>query len=131
MKQYSQDQIDTIARVCHEANRAYCISLGDTSQKPWDDAPDWQKESARLGVNLHLSGDHGPEASHKSWSEQKIRDGWVYGPTKDEVNKTHHCLVDFSEQDKEIYKYLRDRDHINKKNDIKYIKNIFEKLKFD
>ena len=97
MKQYSQDQIDTIARVCHEANRAYCISIGDTSQKPWDDAPDWQKESARLGVNLHLSGDHGPEASHKSWSEQKIRDGWVYGPTKDEVNKTHHCLVDFKD----------------------------------
>ena len=40
-------------------------------------------------------------------------------------------LMDFSEQDKEIYKYLRDRDHINKKNDIKYIKSIFEKLKFD
>jgi hypothetical protein len=39
--------------------------------------------------------------------------------------------MDFSEQDKEIYKYLRDRDHINKKNDIKYIKSIFEKLKFD
>jgi hypothetical protein len=28
-------------------------------------------------------------------------------------------LMDFNEQDKEIYKYLRDRDHINKKNDIK------------
>ena len=40
-------------------------------------------------------------------------------------------LMDFSEQDKEIYKYLRDRDHINKKNDTKYIKSIFEKLKFD
>jgi hypothetical protein len=31
------------------------------------------------------------------WSEQKIKDGWVYGPTKDEVNKTHHCLVDFKD----------------------------------
>lgn len=40
-------------------------------------------------------------------------------------------LMDFNEQDKEIYKYLRDRDHINKKNDAKYIKSIFEKLKFD
>ena len=40
-------------------------------------------------------------------------------------------LMDFSEQDKEIYKYLRDRDHINKKTDVKYIKSIFEKLKFD
>lgn len=40
-------------------------------------------------------------------------------------------LMDFSEQDKEIYKYLRDRDHINKKTDAKYIKSIFEKLKFD
>jgi len=27
-----------IAKVCHEANRAYCESIGDNSQLSWEDA---------------------------------------------------------------------------------------------
>lgn len=88
-------KIEQIAQVCHEANRAYCQTLGDNSQPPWEDAPEWQKESARLGVNLHLNGDFGPEASHTSWMKQKIEDGWVWGPIKDPVLKQHPCLVLF------------------------------------
>jgi hypothetical protein len=38
------------ARAAHEANRAYCLALGDETQAPWHDAPDWQKESAIEGV---------------------------------------------------------------------------------
>ena len=65
-----------IARVCHEVNRAYCEALGDMSQQPWELAPDWQKESAVLGVKLHTNNpDAGPEASHESWMAQKIEDG--------------------------------------------------------
>jgi hypothetical protein len=41
-----------IARVCHEVNRAYCTSLGDESQLPWDSAPQWQKDSAINGVRF-------------------------------------------------------------------------------
>jgi hypothetical protein len=41
------EAIDQVARVCHEANRAYCQTLGDNSQPAWDDAPEWQKDSAR------------------------------------------------------------------------------------
>ena len=39
-----------IAKVCHEVNRAYCMSQGDGSQPRWEDAPDWQKQSAISGV---------------------------------------------------------------------------------
>ena len=60
-------RIDRIAKVCHEANRAYCEALGDHSQVPWEVAPAWQRESARMGVDFHLMGDFGPEASHISW----------------------------------------------------------------
>lgn len=77
---------EEIARVCHEVNRAYCQALGDMSQPAWEDAPMWQRDSARLGVELHLSGDHGPEASHESWAAQKIADGWKYGPVKTKYN---------------------------------------------
>ena len=85
-----------IARVCHEVNRAYCEALGDHSQKSWDDAPKWQRDSKELGVKLHLEHPEvGAQASHVSWMDQKVGDGWIYGPTKDEVAKTHPCLIPF------------------------------------
>jgi len=43
---------ETIAVVCHEANRAYCSRIGDDSQPPWCDAPEWQKMSAITGVTF-------------------------------------------------------------------------------
>jgi hypothetical protein len=86
-----------IARVAHEVNRAYCQALGDNSQSAWEAAPEWQKISARLGVVLHLSGEHGPEASHASWMAQKVADGWRHGPEKDPEAKRHPCLVPFYE----------------------------------
>lgn len=93
--------LDHIARVCHEVNKAYCEALGDNSQPAWEDAPEWQRESARMGVDLHLSGDFGPEASHISWMRQKVDDGWTYGEVKDPTDKTHPCIKPFSELPKE------------------------------
>lgn len=92
-----RDKIDRIARVCHEVNRSYCRALGDNSQPAWEDAPSWQRESARMGVDLHLSGDFGPEASHISWMKQKVDEGWVYGPIKDATLKQHPCMVPFAQ----------------------------------
>jgi hypothetical protein len=86
-----------IARIAHEVNRAYCQGLGDNSQPAWADAPDWQKQSAVTGVRLHMSGDHGPEASHQSWMAEKVADGWVYGPVKDPELKQHPCIVPFAD----------------------------------
>ena len=87
-----------IAKVCHEVNRAYCEALGDTSQVPWEEAPEWQQDSALYGVALHLTyPGAGPEASHESWMSQKVADGWVFGPVKDAEAKTHPCLVPFDE----------------------------------
>jgi hypothetical protein len=39
-----------IAKVCHEANRAYCGTIGDSSERSWKDAPEWQRRSARNAV---------------------------------------------------------------------------------
>lgn len=89
---------EQVARVCHEVNRAYCAALGDHSQVTWEDAPEWQRESARMGVDLHrMMPDAGPEASHIGWSNQKVADGWVYGPVKDATLKQHPCLVPFAQ----------------------------------
>lgn len=84
-----------IARIAHEINRAFCASVGDTSQPDWEDAPQWQRDSAMMGVELHLSGNHGPAASHESWMAQKVAEGWVYGPIKNPELKEHPCMVPY------------------------------------
>lgn len=99
--EHTAEMMGNIARVCHEVNRAYCQALGDNSQPSWEDAPQWQKDSALLGVQLHLSGDHGPEASHESWMAQKVADGWIYGPEKDPACKVHPCIVPFDQLPRE------------------------------
>ena len=90
-------ELEQIARVAHEVNRAYCQAIGDNSQQKWEDAPEWQRVSARMGVDLHTMGDFGPEASHVSWMKQKLDDGWTYGPVKDPDKKEHPCLVSFDD----------------------------------
>ncbi len=90
--------MDDIARVAHEINRAYCEALGDTSQPSWEEAPAWQRESARAGVDFHLMfPEADPEAIHVSWLSQKEADGWVFGEVKDPEAKTHPCIIPFSE----------------------------------
>jgi len=97
----TQVKLDKIAKVCHEVNREYCRSLGDTSQPTWEDAPSWQRASARMGVDLHLMGDFRPEASHVSWMKQKQEEGWVWGAVKDPEAKQHPCMVPFGMLPKE------------------------------
>lgn len=87
-----------IAAVCHEANRAWCEFQGDTSQVPWNEAPEWQRQSAIAGVQFVMANpDAGDSASHDSWSRQKVAEGWVFGGAKDAEAKTHPCLVPFDQ----------------------------------
>lgn len=93
---------ETIAKVCHEANRAYCQSIGDMSQPSWEEAPDWQKKSAINGVLFHMNtltmgSTPMPSASHESWLKEKQADGWKYGKVKDPEKKEHPCFVPFDE----------------------------------
>jgi hypothetical protein len=88
----------SIAIVCHEANRAYCTTIGDHSQNSWAEAPDWQKNSAMAGVEFCLENpDAPPSANHDSWLKVKEAEGWIYGPVKDAEEKTHPCFVPFNE----------------------------------
>jgi hypothetical protein len=89
-----------IARTCHEVNRAYCAGMGDFSQAPWEDAEDWQRLSAINGVRLHVKQlrrglPAQGEVSHENWLREKAETGWVYGPVKDPVAKTHPCIVPY------------------------------------
>lgn len=89
---------EQIARVCHEANRAYSQSIGDFSHQPWDDAPIWQRESAIAGVGYYrLYPDATPKDLHSEWMRVKKEEGWKYGPVKSELLKEHPCLLEYEE----------------------------------
>lgn len=88
------------AEAGHEANREYCISIGDTSQVPWAEAAMWQKESAISGVTFAVEHDFpSPEKMHENWMAEKLKAGWVYGEVKDPDAKPpkHPCLVPYAE----------------------------------
>lgn len=88
--------IEVIAEAAHEINRAYCQAIGDNSQPTWEDAPQWQRDSAIKGVKFHLDNpDADPAQSHQSWFDQKISEGWTYGPVKDADKKEHPCCVPY------------------------------------
>lgn len=87
-----------IARVVHEANRAYCESIGDFSQKPFDQAEEWQRESAVKGVIAVQDGTAStPEQQHQSWLDEKERTGWTYGEIKNAETKKHPCMVPYDQ----------------------------------
>lgn len=88
--------VERMAVTCHEANKALCEAFGDFSQKSWQDAEDWQRDSALKGVRFALDNPDAPaSAQHDAWSADKLAAGWVYGEVKDPVGKTHPCLVPY------------------------------------
>jgi hypothetical protein len=87
-----------IAKACHEANRIWCQANDDWSQKHWDEAEQWQRDSAINGVTFRIMNpDAGHDAQHNSWMKEKVDAGWVYGEIKDAEAKTHPCIVKFEE----------------------------------
>ena len=63
---------EQIAKTCHEVNKAFCLANGDKSQPNWEDAPQWQKQSAINGVEFHLANPNSkPSDSHKNWLKEK------------------------------------------------------------
>lgn len=87
-----------IAQVAYEVNRAYCISIGDTSFSPWIEAPEWQQKTNLLGVEFHLNNPGATvSASHESWMKEKIADGWIHGQVKDADKKEHPALLPYDQ----------------------------------
>lgn len=92
------EKVMYIAKACHEANRVWCQANGDDSQKHWDEADQWQRDSAISGVKFKVNNPGaGDDAQHNSWMKEKIEDGWVYGEVKNSNDKTHPCIVPFDQ----------------------------------
>ena len=93
-------KLEQISELCYEVNRAICAATGDPSftVNSWDTAESYQKSAVRTGVANQLNDPAGtPEESHKRWCEYMRSEGWVFDAAKDVEQKTHPCLVPFSE----------------------------------
>ncbi len=114
---------ENIAKICHQANKAYCETIGDLSQVDWSDAPEWQKNSAINGVEFIFKNSTAPESSsHDSWLKEKLENGWKYGPIKDVEKKEHPCCVSYQE----LPDTQKMKDYIFKSIVMSFIKSMFD-----
>ncbi len=93
----SKVTVEDIARVCHEANRAVQIISGDpVVSAPWERTPEEIQESSVRGVEAALAG-VSSRTLHEAWMKDKEAAGWIYGPEKSMLHKTHPCMVDYDD----------------------------------
>lgn len=84
-------------RVVHAANaELQAIQNDPVPSQPWDHEPQEIRDNVILGVRNARNG-MTPEEHHEAWRRDKIRQGWTYGPSKDNQAKTHPCLVPFGQ----------------------------------
>jgi len=93
----TDELVDRIAEAAHEVNRAYCLYVTeDYSQAPWEALPDDLKNSTRNGVRA-VADD--PRLSlvqcHNLWMKQKVKEGWIYDPHKNYLERKHPNIVEY------------------------------------
>jgi hypothetical protein len=93
--QLSEQGVDAIARVTHDAIRAYQAVLGQPVTPAWEDAT-WERDSSRAAVRFALEG-RGSGAQHEEWMRARLTDGWTYGDVKDVEKKTNPALLPFDQ----------------------------------
>lgn len=93
---------EMVARILHEANRAFGNAFCGDSHKPWDEAEEWQRKSSRDAVAFHIANpDASDSATHDKWLEDRRTAGWTWGPVRDDERKTNPALVEYDQLPKE------------------------------
>ncbi len=94
----SETQALQIARVTHEAVRAWQVANGQVPAPPWSRAPAWMITATLEAVRWNTSlAPPTPAARHRQWVNEKKAAGWKLGRTKDARRKTHPLLVPYKQ----------------------------------
>ncbi len=48
------------------------------------------------------------ENTHDLWAAQRLKDGWTYGPQRDDAKKQHPCLVPYADLPESEKEYDRE-----------------------
>lgn len=86
-------KMQAIAKVCHEALRAYAEACGDDGVPPWEQAPT-EERASMLDDVVKIASTQGitPEQMHEDWMRRKIEQGWTLGQF-DRQKKQHPAIV--------------------------------------
>lgn len=94
----NHEQALQIARVAHEAVRAWQTANGQDSAPAWSRAPAWMKAATLEAVHANTNGDLSTAAArHRQWVDEKKKAGWTFGTKKDARRKTHPLMVAYSQ----------------------------------
>ena len=94
----SEAKIELMAKVCHEAIKAFCEGHGYYFNKSWDEADEWQRDATIQSVKYRLENPGASLASqHDAWTADKIAHGWRYGEIKDTNAGTHPGMVPYDQ----------------------------------
>lgn len=88
--------IESVARCCHEANRAYCELTGDPALPAWEALEESDREPLRAAV-LHAVRGMTPEQAHRRWMQKRLDQGWRHGAPLDRTAKVHPNLVSYDD----------------------------------
>jgi len=64
--------------------------------KPYDPKP-VDTSAVRLPDSLEALLEALAENTHEVWALQRMRDGWTFGPARDDAAKKHPCLVAYAD----------------------------------
>lgn len=98
MTKLNEQAIERIARVMHEAMRAWQAANGEIVAPAWSRAPKWMKESTVKSVVWRMKNPAAPlSAQHDQWVAQKKADGWKRGRIKDASRRTHPMMIPYAD----------------------------------
>ena len=91
-----------IAKLCHEANRQYCIDNQLKAGAVWDETPLHIQESIVAGVAEVIADPKvTPAESHQKWVDYKTKQGWKFDKVLNVGKKLHPNLVPFKKLSKD------------------------------
>lgn len=63
--------------------------------------------NVELPKELVILGEQIAKNVHDVWAAGRIKDGWTYGPVRDDASKQHPCLVPYEELSEDEKEYDR------------------------
>lgn len=93
-------RVVAIAKVCHQANKAWCESVKDFSLVDWEQTSEEDRMTCIKAVEDIMDNPYmTAEDVHNVWLKHKLDSGWKYGPVKDAGKKEHPCIVAYKDLD--------------------------------
>jgi hypothetical protein len=91
--------IKQVAQVIHEANKAFGESIGESHHVSWEKTPESQKKISIGVVKNFIENKYKmtPEEVHKNWLEDKIKQGWKWGPGFNPITRLNPNLVPYDQ----------------------------------